>query len=108
MTYLQPFQESSCETQKVGNDYGYSLSSSKKLVPRSSWNFDSTKRMVLYYTSGFRIETMYNYYIVMKSMFLVVKLSSHLTIGYASLTILNRISCSDDNGNPTFNQSQPN
>ncbi len=46
MTYLQPFQESCCETWKVGDGYGYSLSSSKKLVPRSSWNFDSTKRMV--------------------------------------------------------------
>jgi hypothetical protein len=31
---------------------------------------------------------MYDYYIVMKSMFLVVKLSSQPTIGYANLTIL--------------------
>jgi hypothetical protein len=31
---------------------------------------------------------MYDYYIVMKSMFLVVKLSSQPTIDYASLTIL--------------------
>jgi len=31
---------------------------------------------------------MYDYYIVMKSMFLVVKLSSQPTIGYVSLTIL--------------------
>jgi len=35
----------------------------------------------------FRIETMYDYYIAMKSMFLVVKLSSHSSIGYASLII---------------------
>jgi len=31
---------------------------------------------------------MYDYYIVMKSMFLVIKLSSQHTISYASLTIL--------------------
>jgi hypothetical protein len=42
----------------------------------------------LYNTNGFRTETMYDYYIAMKSMFLVVKLSSHSSIGYASLTIL--------------------
>jgi len=42
----------------------------------------------MYHTSGFRTETMYDYYIVMEFMFLVVKLSSHPTIGYASLTIL--------------------
>jgi hypothetical protein len=52
MTYLQPFQESSCETWKVGDGYGYSLSSNKKLVPRSSWNFDSTMRMVPRSNSG--------------------------------------------------------
>jgi hypothetical protein len=45
-----------------------------------------TKKM--YYESGFRTETIYDYYIVMKSMFLVVKLSSQPTIGYANLTIL--------------------
>jgi len=44
--------------------------------------------MFLYNMSGFRTETMYDYYIAMKSMFLVVKLSSHPSIGYASLTIL--------------------
>jgi hypothetical protein len=44
--------------------------------------------MHLYHTSGFRTETMYDYYIVMKSMFLVVKLSFHPIIGYASLIIL--------------------
>ncbi len=42
----------------------------------------------LYHTSGFRTKTMYDYYIVMVSMFLVVKLSSHPTIGYVSLIIL--------------------
>jgi len=31
---------------------------------------------------------MYDYYIAMKSMFLVIKLSSHFFIGYASFTIL--------------------
>jgi hypothetical protein len=31
---------------------------------------------------------MYDYYIAIKSMFLVVKLSSHSSTGYASLTIL--------------------
>jgi len=44
--------------------------------------------VVLYNMNGFRIETMYDYYIAMKSMFLIVKLSSHSFIGYASLTIL--------------------
>jgi hypothetical protein len=44
--------------------------------------------MDMCYMSGFRIEIMYDYYIVMKSMFLVVKLSSQPTIGYANLTIL--------------------
>ncbi len=43
--------------------------------------------MCLYNTNGFRTKTMYDYYIVMKSMFLVVKLSSHYSIGYASLII---------------------
>jgi hypothetical protein len=42
----------------------------------------------MYNMNGFRIETMYDYYIVMKSMFFVVKISSHPSIGYASLTIL--------------------
>jgi hypothetical protein len=44
--------------------------------------------MILYYTNEFRIETMYDYYIAMKSMFLVVKSSFHFSIGYANLTIL--------------------
>ncbi len=47
---------------------------------------NGTKKM--YYKSGFRTETIYDYYIVMKPMFFVVKLSSQLTIGYANLTIL--------------------
>ncbi len=46
------------------------------------------RHMCLYYKSGFRTETIYDYYIVMKSMFLVVKLSSQPTIGYVNLTIL--------------------
>ncbi len=44
--------------------------------------------MVMYNTNGFKIKTMYDYYIAMKSMFLVVKLSSHSFIHYASLIIL--------------------
>jgi hypothetical protein len=42
----------------------------------------------LYNTNGFRTETMYDYYIVMKSMFLVEKLFFHPSIDYASFTIL--------------------
>jgi hypothetical protein len=42
----------------------------------------------MYNTNGFRTETMYDYYIIMKSMFLVVKLSSHSFIVYVSITIL--------------------
>jgi hypothetical protein len=44
--------------------------------------------MLLYNTDGFRIETMYDYYIVMKSMFLVVKLYSHSSIVYVNIIIL--------------------
>ncbi len=47
---------------------------------------NGTKKM--YNTNGFRTETMYDYYIVMKSMFLVVKLFFHPSIVYASFTIL--------------------
>ncbi len=47
-----------------------------------------TTHLCMYNTNGFRTKTMYDYYIVMKSMFFVVKLSSHLSIGYASFTIL--------------------
>jgi hypothetical protein len=42
----------------------------------------------LYNTNEFRIKTMYDYYVAMKSMLLVTKLFSHPSIGYASLTIL--------------------
>ncbi len=42
----------------------------------------------MYNTNGFRIESMYDYYIAMKSMFLVAKLFSHPSIIYASPTIL--------------------
>jgi hypothetical protein len=44
--------------------------------------------MSLYNTNGFKTKTIYDYYIVMKFMFLVVKLSSHSSIGYVSLSIL--------------------
>jgi hypothetical protein len=46
------------------------------------------KTLSMYYKNGFKTETIYDYYIVMKSMFLVVKLSSQPTIGYSNLTIL--------------------
>jgi hypothetical protein len=39
-------------------------------------------------TNGFKTEIMYDYYIVIKFMFFVVKLSSHSSIDYVSLTIL--------------------
>jgi hypothetical protein len=42
----------------------------------------------MYNTNGFKIEIMYDYYIAMKSMFLVVKLSLHFSIRYVSLTII--------------------
>jgi len=42
----------------------------------------------MYNMNEFRIKTMYDYYIVMKSMFLVAKLFSHPSIGYANLSIL--------------------
>jgi len=42
----------------------------------------------LYNKNRFGTETMYDYYIAMKSMFLVVKLFSHPSIVYASFTIL--------------------
>jgi len=44
--------------------------------------------MCVYNTSGFRTETMYDYYIAMKSMFLVAKLFSHPSLIYTRLTIL--------------------
>ncbi len=54
-------------------------------INKNSGPGNGTKKM--YNTNGFRTETMYDYYIAMKSMFLVVKLSSHSSIGYASPTI---------------------
>ncbi len=48
----------------------------------------SSHMMALYNTNGFRTETMYDYYIVMISMFLVAKLFSNPSISYASLIIL--------------------
>ncbi len=44
--------------------------------------------LYLYNMNRFRTKTMYDYYIAMKSMFLVVKLSTHFSIDYASFTIL--------------------
>jgi hypothetical protein len=44
--------------------------------------------LCFYNMNGFGIETMYDYYITMKSMFLVAKLFFHLSIIYASFTIL--------------------
>jgi hypothetical protein len=53
-------------------------------------NFSQLQKHVLdmYNTNGFRTETMCDYYIAMKSMFLVAKLFFHSSISYASLTIL--------------------
>ncbi len=42
----------------------------------------------VYDMNGFGTETMYVYYIAMKSMFLVAKLFSHLSIVYVNFTIL--------------------
>jgi hypothetical protein len=44
--------------------------------------------LVLYNTNGFKTKIMYDYYIVMKSMFLIAKLFSHSFIVYANITIL--------------------
>ncbi len=44
--------------------------------------------LVVYNTNGFGTETMYDYYIAMKSMFLVAKLFYHPSIVYASFTFL--------------------
>jgi len=51
-------------------------------------NILRTIQVLLHNTNGFRTETMYDYYIAMKSMLLVVKLFSHSSIDYVSLTIL--------------------
>jgi len=42
----------------------------------------------MYNTNGLETENMYDYYIAMKAMFLVIKLFSHPSIVYASFTIL--------------------
>jgi hypothetical protein len=55
---------------------------------RISYNNDFVKVVHLYNTNGFKTETMYDYYIAMKSMFSVAKLFSLPSIGYASFTIL--------------------
>jgi hypothetical protein len=47
-----------------------------------------SQRVFVYNTNGFRTETMYDYYIAMKFMFLVAKLFSRPSIVYASFTIL--------------------
>ncbi len=47
---------------------------------------NETKKM--YNTNEFGTETMYDYYIAIKFMFLVVKLFSRTSIVYASFTIL--------------------
>jgi hypothetical protein len=53
-----------------------------------SWENEWMKiGMGMFNTNGFRTEIMYDYYIVMKSMFLIVKLSSHSSIVYVSITI---------------------
>jgi hypothetical protein len=44
--------------------------------------------MGVYNTNGFRTKVMKDNYITMGSMFLVVKLYFHLSIGYANLAIL--------------------
>jgi hypothetical protein len=41
----------------------------------------------MYNTNGFRTEVMKDYYITMESMFLVVKLYFHPSIGYANLAV---------------------
>jgi len=52
------------------------------------WSRAQARVVTLYNTNGFGTQTMYDYYIAMKSMFLVAKLFSHPFIVYASLTIL--------------------
>jgi hypothetical protein len=47
-----------------------------------------SQRVFVYNTNGFGTKTMYDYYIAMKSMFLVAKLFSRSSIVYASFTIL--------------------
>jgi hypothetical protein len=52
------------------------------------FHFSQLPNVFVYNTNGFETETMYDYYIVLKSMFLVTKLFSHPSIVYASFTIL--------------------
>jgi len=74
----------------IGWDFQFNCVSMESLLTIISFLIDDRSLDLvvrLYNMSGFRTETMYDNYIVMKSMFLVVKLSSHLIIGYASLAI---------------------
>jgi len=73
-----------CNTKLVINHYNFHL------VPYGNiqWTVNVSIAMGVYNTNGFKTETMYDYYIVMKSMFLVVKLSSHSSIVFVSITIL--------------------
>jgi hypothetical protein len=61
-----------------------------RLGPKTKQNIEMLSFMLrdLYNTNRFKTEIMYDYYIAMKSMFLVIKLSSHSFISYASLIIL--------------------
>jgi hypothetical protein len=56
----------------------------KNSCPQVKWACVLEKS--LYNTNGFGIETMYDYYIAMKSMFLIAKSFYHPSIVYASLT----------------------
>jgi len=51
------------------------------------FHFSQLPNVFVYNTNRFEIETMYDYYIALKSMFLVTKLFSHPSIVYASFTI---------------------
>jgi hypothetical protein len=55
---------------------------------RFFFHFSLLPNVFMYNTNGFGTETMYDYYITLKSMFLVAKLFSHPSIVYASFTIL--------------------
>ncbi len=70
------------ETKEMVIDKGGNTKEDKYIVIKIEM-----EEVEMYNTNGFKIETMYDYYITMKSMFLVVKLFSHSSIGYASLTI---------------------
>ncbi len=49
---------------------------------KRAWLTKEVVRKELYNMNRFKTETMYDYYIPMKFMLLVVKLSSHTSIGY--------------------------